>query len=160
MNTFIKNNWFKLILASAVLVITISVAYYFIIFLPKQNEQNREFSLQQKCQEAGEKIYNEEHSEAEKYGLSSARYKMLLNPLYGFNNKLNTCLYSYTLITGNTETGGVITDYRVRDALSNKNILGITVLKSKESEDKIIGPIGGVKTVKEFFSREEELFNQ
>lgn len=37
---FIKNNWFKIIIAVAILIVALSVGYYFFIYLPKyQKEQ-------------------------------------------------------------------------------------------------------------------------
>ncbi len=41
MNEFIKQNWFKIIIAVAVIVVVISIGYYFIVFLPNKNEEQK-----------------------------------------------------------------------------------------------------------------------
>jgi hypothetical protein len=39
MNQFIKDNWFKLTIAACILVVALSIGYYFFVFVP-QREQN------------------------------------------------------------------------------------------------------------------------
>jgi len=93
MNTFIKNNWFKLIISIAFLIIALSAGYYFVIFMPEktkitvqQQAQEKYLVQQEKCKEAGLKAFQQD----------SLIYDAnnMLEPSYTYNENLNLCLYS------------------------------------------------------------------
>jgi hypothetical protein len=50
---FIKQNWFKIIIAIAILIIGMSIAWYFVIYIPNQQQKKQTVSndidSQQKC---------------------------------------------------------------------------------------------------------------
>lgn len=54
MKTFLKENWFKLIIAIVILIIGISIGYYFVVFIPEQARIQRE-QEQASAQQAQEK---------------------------------------------------------------------------------------------------------
>lgn len=115
MKDFIKENWFKLSFAVAVILIGTSVAYYFFIYLPKKdldkvNENNEKLFLvnQEKCQEDGMKLYNSDVREGEGITFGIPEFK--------FSNELNTCLYKSMYV------GGRYVSQFIKDVYTNKEL--------------------------------------
>ena len=94
------NKIFKIILIIFLLSISISICYYFIVFLPQKEkvkqeqgrqeqlvkEQEKSLEQQEKCKEAGIKAYKEDSL---RYGANN-----MMEPKYFYNKNLNLCLYS------------------------------------------------------------------
>lgn len=131
MNDFLKENLFKLAIVLAILVGSISLAYYFVFYLPEINEikaaaasVKQEMEHQQKCREVGQKAYEED---------KKLNGENLREPQFSYNAELNTCLYG----GGYTNTykvceGGLLSyctrgswERFVRDAYTNQDILAI-----------------------------------
>lgn len=68
------------------LVIVASISYYFLSYLPKLNEKKFLLAQQEKCLEVGKTAYE---ADIRYYGADK-----LDEPQYGYNKKLNTCIYS------------------------------------------------------------------
>lgn len=108
------------VIGIAALAIAASTSYYFLVFLPDQarqetqwqqqrENQNFLFSMKQKCQESGEKLYNDDVKEL---GRNS-----LFVPEYAYNQKLNTCLYSSAYVQKDS------LQKWIKDSLSNKDLV-------------------------------------
>lgn len=80
-------------LVIGILIISFSVAYYFVIFLPpqritqtEQEKQDYLFKKQTECKNICEKLYEDEKKS---FGADS-----ILNPRYAYNENKNTCFYA------------------------------------------------------------------
>lgn len=58
MKNFLKDNWFKLSISVAIILIGISVAYYFVIFIPQREETKLEQQTQEKEKEQEKELLN------------------------------------------------------------------------------------------------------
>lgn len=99
---WLKNNWFKLIIAAIIILIGFSIFYYSIVFLPQKErirleqqkqsqlieKQEKNIERQEKCREAGTKTYDY----YKKNNSLSTGY--FFDPEFHFNEKLQLCLYS------------------------------------------------------------------
>jgi len=90
MKKFIKENWFRVIIAVVVVLAGFSVFYYFTVFLPQQekeklqvnkNEEMRNWQI--KCENYGKEKYGDT---TEKLG------DIVVNRWYGFSKTINTCI--------------------------------------------------------------------
>lgn len=102
MNTFLKDNWFKLGIIIILLIAALSVAYYFVVFIPQKErakteqqkqeqlvrDQEKDLEQQENCREAGTKAY----SDHKRNNPLSAGY--FFDPEFYFNKTLQLCLYS------------------------------------------------------------------
>ena len=104
-----KENWLRVGLVIVLFIVGISIAYYYSIFLPEKESQDFLFSMKQKCQISGTKLYKEDSKEME----SDA----LFVPEYAYNQKLNTCLYAGGYIQKNS------LQKWIKDVHSNKEIV-------------------------------------
>ena len=110
MNNFLKENWFKLIIAVAVLIVVLSVGWYFIIFLPKnQPAQSNIISLQKACASQAKEIFNLRTGDNSVMGTDYTYQDH-------YNNNLSKC---YVLITGMRSDGQT---NLLMDAYENKTI--------------------------------------
>lgn len=82
----------KIILSLGIIISTLSVGYYFVVYLPKVNdlkmaEAKKQLVMenQQKCRDAGQKAYS---ADVKMYGDNK-----LNEPQFTYNSELNTCLY-------------------------------------------------------------------
>jgi len=149
------NKVFKISITIAILVIAVSISYYYLIFLPnkeraKLQQQKEEliFSMQSKCREMGEKLYNK--------GVEDLGEYSVFNPEYYYNKKLNTCLYA----------GGYIKkDYLeklVRDSFTNKPIITFIEMARENGEREVItfGCPECVSSNEEFEQQKQKLFSE
>lgn len=149
----LKDNWFKIIIAIAILIIVVFVGYYFIIYLPKEKKEY--LTNQIRCRQEGNKLYLSEKEEGEKYASSMSNFERILgyfiyNPEFKFNKKLNTCLYK-----GEKRWGEEINfkSYFIKDVYTNKNIfIWESVMdKSGEWKDNTSNEIEWSKKYNEIF---------
>jgi len=125
MKQFLKDNWFKIVITVAILIVAVALGYYFAIYLPKEKAEKEYLNNQIKCQQEGVKLYEKEKLEGEKYADSISSLERILGYfIYGeefkFNKKLNTCLYKgerYYGITVNFRR------YFIKDVYTNREIL-------------------------------------
>ena len=54
---FFKNNWFRLIVVVAILIIALSVGYYFLVYLPKLNASQELSKNIENCSQLESKVY-------------------------------------------------------------------------------------------------------
>ena len=92
---WIKENWFKAGLLAAIIVVALSMTYYYVIFLPQketielaQEKQQQLLRNQEKCRETGTKAYNDYKQNNPFYASSFS------DPEFYFNETLQLCLYS------------------------------------------------------------------
>ena len=131
-----------------VLTIAVSALYYFVIFLPRQTRQEAQerqefiFSMKQKCQDAGEKLYTEDVKELEQ--------GTLCVPEYTYSEKLNTCLYAGCYLQKESS------QQWIKDSFTNKEIylffrIGDEVMAKGSMCDNCV-------SLEEFKKRKQELF--
>jgi hypothetical protein len=123
----------KYSLIIGVLIISFSVFYYLVIFLPQKNNNQRRqalqvrraeqekqnLAMQQKCTLAGEKLYAEDKRKWDMPGIS-----LTSSPTYYYNRKLNTCLYSRRVNFANiSDAPNLPYDIVVKDSLTNEQLL-------------------------------------
>ena len=120
----------RIILSIAVLIIALSIGYYFVYYLPhkdqeqqqmqqQQAQQSQDFTKQKECMALGEKYYTQDKADNPGW--------IYETPNYHYNQKLNTCLYSVSKSLPFDEKwkcAGYIE--AVTDLLSNNVILSIT----------------------------------
>jgi len=95
MDTFIKDNWFKLVMVIFLLMITLSVAYYFVIYLPKQNYVNQLFIKKTNCQKYAELIKNEvdKSNKVNNEGIFTNIFGQDYLEMIFYSPKEDSCLY-------------------------------------------------------------------
>lgn len=136
------------------LIISLSVTYYFVVFLPKNNQEKlkqqqlaKEQENQEKCREIGTKIYKDD--------LKDYRNYVVYEPKYKFSRKLNTCLYSGGY---STQVGSALeNDWErwVKDSFTNEKIISVLYLHDLHKNNE-----GKIKQIEEFWKKNEELFNE
>lgn len=97
----------KYSIIASLLVVSLSVSYYLVIFLPQKeqryvNEQEKQISKQAEQQEKEDLLNQQESLERcrvageRAYRADQVQYgnELFDNPKYGYNKKLNVCLYS------------------------------------------------------------------
>lgn len=132
---------FKVILAAAILLVSFSLTYYFLFFLPSASNKEHTFETTRQCSEDGKKIYDEMISKIEAEPgdtLFGKKYEIY------FSEKLNKCLLGYEY-----SYGGVTAKY-VQDVYSYEKI--ISYFKNGESE--------GEMTLNKYESKFNELFDK
>ena len=162
MNTFIKDNWFKLGIIIILSIAVLSVAYYFVIFIPQKEgakteqqkqeqlikDQEKELEQQEKCREAGTKAYNDYKRN------NSLSTGYFFDPEFYFNKTLQLCLYS----GGYSRTG--YWERWVKNSFTNA-----TIIMTYNFSDGIIDfdkPADEVasKRIQNFWDKYEELFGR
>jgi uncharacterized protein YxeA len=120
----------KKVLSLSILIIAVSIGYYFVMYLPQKNrqqqsiqqqqEQAQNFTKQQECHSLGEKQYSQDK-------VDDAGLWTLEAPTYHYNKKLNTCLYGVQKGAGFDKSWKCAAyTIEVTDLLSNSVILTIT----------------------------------
>jgi len=113
MKNFLKDSWFKIIIAIAILIVAVSAGYYFFVYLPKYQEEglleqkneranNSNFSNQEKCAEDSAKFFD-------KYMQGSAKN---IGDGYNshYNKSLNKCFIELSQGLGNNSISYVLED--------------------------------------------------
>lgn len=109
MKQFLKNNWFKLIMALGIVLASVAIGYYFFIYLPKESVVKLELENQRKCQQDGFALYNSQLKEQ-----GSGNFG---NPEFKFNKELKTCLYKNVYLMKD------YANYFMIDVYTNKEIV-------------------------------------
>ena len=126
MNNFIKDNWFKLIISVGIILVCITIGYYFMIYLPKERAIKEDLANQIKCQQDGTELYKSQ--------LKEQRQDTILgNPEFKFNNKLKTCLYKNIIVSSNIINNFII------DVYTNKEIVSLLKIRDKEGWKDVDG---------------------
>ena len=120
MEKFIKQNWFKIFIVAILLIVGLSIAYYFITYLPKERVEKEELANQIKCQQSGTELYKYQLKEVNSDG-------SLGNPEFKFNKDLKTCLYKNVIISAYSNI------YFVIDVYTNKELVSWTQIKSQKT---------------------------
>lgn len=120
MKKFIKQNWFKIFIVAILLVVSLSIAYYFIIYLPKERVEKEGLVNQIKCQQSGIELYKAQLKEVNSDG-------SLGNPEFKFNKDLKICLYKNVIISAYSNI------YFVIDVYTNKELASWTQVKSQKT---------------------------
>lgn len=156
MNNFLKENWFKLIIAIMIVVVGLSVAYYYVSFLPQKErtrlEQQKQEQLakeikeqtaqKEKCREIGTRAY-------ESYKSIHQGVDYFFEPEFKFNKELNTCIYSGGYSRGN------YWDRFVKDAFTDRIIiLTYNFIDEKDERQEEMD----AKRIELFWEKYEKLF--
>jgi|GEM_PF-7100511 len=88
MENFIKKNWFKISIIGILLVVVLSLLYYFVIYLPDKSANEYAFQQLEKCKTLGDNFI-EQHVKPD------GQTSFLVDSESHFNKKLNTCLLYY-----------------------------------------------------------------
>lgn len=105
--TWLKENWFKLGIIVASILIGGSFLYYFFSFLPAKQRAETIQAKEKECTQLGQ----------EKYGQDAKNeFNIITNNLYKYNRRLDSCFYmiEYTSIGGN--------NYEIIDLKTNAKI--------------------------------------
>lgn len=126
------------------IILALSVAYYFVLFLPARDKTNDEAKNQadlqkqvENCREVGMKYHNEQTAKNPRLTFH--------NPEFKYNQQLNTCLYSGGFIDGNYLTNYII------DLNTNKQLATFAALDQKPTSTNEM-------TIEEYRAKESELF--
>ena len=112
------NNWFKIIIAVAVLIVACSAGYYFAIYLPHQNYANQLFTKKADCQKYTTAI-KDQIDKSNGSSLASAFGYSYLEMVF-YSPKEDSCLYATQLMSTdkreyfiyNALTGSKITSFQ------------------------------------------------
>lgn len=108
-----------IIIIIAITIISLSVVYYLVIFLPQTQKnayQNKEQELVINCMKDGRKLYEEDTTD------SKEENAIIISPEFHYNQKLKTCLYSRFYIDCSLGQDECSNNYIVKDVYSNKII--------------------------------------
>ncbi len=131
----------------AILLVGVSVSYYFFVFSPKQRTQDQErdflFSMKQECQKAGDKLYQAD--------VNSLGQNGLFVPKYAYNKSLNTCLY----FGGHIEKDWI--NKWIKDSFTNEEIISFM----RSGEQVILGDTcPSCLSNEDFDERKRKLFGE
>ena len=89
---FINQNWMKIIISICLILVCVSIGYYFVFYLPKIKQEQIDLENQIKCQQLGNEQYKEDY---EKIIAHEGKNILVLysNPIFKFNKEMRTCLY-------------------------------------------------------------------
>lgn len=117
----------KKIISIAIILVALSVSYFFVIFLPqeKQSIQTQEqqeflFRKQSECKQICEKIYHEDRTDNQ---------VTLFVPNYAYNKNLNTCFYSSGYIGQNAIMRWV------KNCMTNEEVVSLMSVDGKITTD-------------------------
>jgi hypothetical protein len=105
---FLKENWFKIVIVLAVLIVAISVSYYFVIYFPKYKEEqfveqknqradSGNFSNQEQCAKDSTDFFNKWM----KGSIESVSESASDGYISHFNQSLNKCFIEFSNGIGN-----------------------------------------------------------
>ncbi|MFA6533988.1 MAG: hypothetical protein WCT37_02330 [Patescibacteria group bacterium] len=126
----------KKYIGTGIIIVAVAVAYFFIFYLPKNQQQNFIFNKQKECHDICEAIYKME--------VESLPDGTVMNPKYIYNEDKNACYYSGGFI--GTEKPFSISKH-ITNCLTNEEVSYYI-----EIDDKIFGD-----TKEEFNNKEKEL---
>ncbi len=119
------NNDLQKAVITALTIFSLSVGYYFVWHLPKQEkrevaeqERKEEIANMQKCEQIGSERYKEDNKGSGGY---------LMSPEYKFDKETNRCLYKGGIISSD----GYVTKY-IYDLYTNKEIVSYTANQKGE----------------------------
>ena len=115
-----KNNSLKTMITIGIVVVSLSIGYYFVFFLPKIQRNELILKKQIECQKDGTILYEKEKKRVE------IGEDIMFSPSFKFSSKLNTCLYKGGFIQGN------LINWYILDVYSNKPLAGYTIINGKE----------------------------
>lgn len=131
------------IISAGVFLASLSVAYYFVKYLP---EKQAELSYRKSVIDCGER--GRAYYESKKDSLGKLE---VLNPEFHFNSKTNECLYS-----GGYLDGSMITRYII-DIDTNTELVTLVSTNSKIMDNQYCSTCVDTTT---FFSRKKVLFEE
>lgn len=117
-----EKNW-KLIIALGVLLIGISISYYFLYFIPKNKQAELLSENQVKCLQLKDKVFSEYNKQVfDTGGKRSDSDSDSASASNHYNTKLNKCLVE---IVDNTfsKTGSITQSVQVVDAIEGTNLV-------------------------------------
>ena len=113
MKKFIKENWFRIGTISLLLVVALSVGYYFIFFLPNSHARETIIQNQTACSQMEQKVIDKNYP-------NFITGMMEISSKNHYNLRLNKCLVEINYSFG---TGVLLhTEDSVFDALENKTL--------------------------------------
>ena len=118
MNEIIKQNWFKMIIAIAVLIIACSIGYYFVIFLPNFHNKETIIQNQTTCSQTEQKVISKNYPNIIP-GITSVTSNS------HYNSNLQKCFVNVKTSSENDPGHSTVfgTEDGVFDALENKVLL-------------------------------------
>lgn len=128
MKKFIKENWFKIIISLAVIIITSSVVYYSVVFLPHRDQQiSSQQALKinqdnaQKCADQVQKALNIFQNTFNEYDLLTISSPTILGQTNHYNQKLSKCyiLIKYKFTVSGSEASSIYYGESLQDAYEN-----------------------------------------
>ena len=146
-----ENKLIKFSIITGALIISLSVAYFFIFFLPNHLEKKEDFENNLKCQEAGWKLYKDRGKEIDQYS-----HKLLSPPLFKFSKSLNTCLYEWT----ENEISSGYFKSEIIDVNTNNRIVGCACLTKDGKRKCTILEGSGLVSEEEYQKKRRELFGK
>lgn len=114
-----EKNW-KLILAFGVLLIGISISYYFLIFTPKNKEVEMLSENQSKCLQLQDKLYSEYNQREIE---SSGKKSDSASASNHYNTKLKKCLVEISDNTYSANPPSITQTVSVSDAVEGANLV-------------------------------------
>jgi len=126
-NKNILNLSVKVALIAGIIVIALSVAYYLVVYLPKQNEFKSRQVADKELQNRIDKCYEDAKKfHADYIKTVSGSY---LEPEYHYNKKVKKCLYSGGSMEGKLDfdnsDNGSTWNREIRDVYTNEIVLSV-----------------------------------
>lgn len=111
-----KFDGFKLLLSFCALIISLSIGYYFVVYLPRLQNAKMVQEQTQELYQRKESCAKQSYIYSEKLKKEVGQSTSVLNPSYHYNVKLEKCFYS-----GGTLQGTAISKYII-DISENETI--------------------------------------
>ena len=130
MKKFIKENWFKLLISTVIVLVCLLVIYYFFIYIPKNKNLEDLSKNQLACFQLEEKVKDNYNKE---YGFVGSIISYLSSSNH-YNKKLQKCFVDISYDWNTSEP--VYTEEYIVDAVENQKIMkcGERIWKGVETD--------------------------
>lgn len=152
MEKFIKQNWFKLSIIAILLIVSLSVAYYFSIYLPNKNNNEYTFKQAEKCKSLSDDFLKEHVVKPE-----DSSFVFLVDSKSHFNSRLNACLLYYSQRVHLTQ---LLENRYIINVLTSEVLIETHLRDNKEFLEKSGITKEGQLTLSEFVKQEEKLMSE
>ncbi len=152
-NNWLKENWFKVGVLAILLIIGLSTAYYFSIYLPHRHNSEYAFQQAEKCKSLSDDFLKEHVVKPE-----DSSFTFLIDSQSHFNSRLNACLLYYgERIHLSTM---LLENHYVLDVLTGDVLIETHLHDDKEFLEKTGITKTGPLTLSDFMTEKQKLMSE
>lgn len=97
---FISKNWFRFILLTCILLVSLSITHYYLFYAPKQNKALISEKKQEECKKMAYDLYKADVKEStEPSTFITSKHAYIQDPKFFYNIDLDRCFYHVRIDT-------------------------------------------------------------